>query len=62
LQDRWLEIVIDGHAGHASPKLEGMTLPQQEGVLPLGGKALHKHGSTKAQAARKAREPSTIGL
>src|SRR5215472_9714095 len=51
LQDRRLEIVIDGHAGHASPKLESMTLPQQEGVLPLGGEALHIHSSTKAEAA-----------
>src|SRR6266699_214460 len=40
-----MHIGIDRHAWHSSPKLEGMALAKQEGFLPLGGEALHKHGS-----------------
>ena len=43
LEHGWFEVVIDGHAWHASPELEGMLLAEQKGFLPLGREAFHKH-------------------
>src|SRR5256714_1744723 len=45
LEHGWFEVVVDRHARHASPKLEGIALAEQEGLLSLGGEALHKHRS-----------------
>ncbi len=55
LGDRGLEIVVDGAAWHAAPELEGMALPQEEGVLPLGGEHLEEHRSREAQPPNQKR-------
>ena len=44
LQHGCFEVVVDDHAWHASPELEGVTLSQQKGFLSLGREALDKHG------------------
>src|SRR5216683_4839356 len=49
LKHSWLEVVVDGDAGHPSPKLKGMALAQQKGILPLGREAFHKHRPRKAE-------------
>jgi len=49
LGDRGLEVVVDGAARHAAPQLEGMALPQEESLLPLGGEHLEEHRPREAQ-------------
>src|SRR5438552_1582461 len=56
LEHGWLEVVIDHHAWHAVPELEGMALAEQEGFLPLGREAFHKHRPRKTQASSQERD------
>ena len=53
LGDRWFEIVVDDTAGDATPELEGPALPQQKGVLPLGGEGGQEHRAREAQPRRQ---------
>jgi len=55
LQDSRFEIVVNGRARYSSPKLESMALAEQEGFLPLGGEAFHKHRSRKAEPSGQER-------
>ena len=61
LQDGRFEVVVDGHARHATPELKGMALTQQKGFLALGGEAFHKHGSRKAQPPGQERDAGPTG-
>ena len=49
------EIIVDHHARHSTPEFKSMALAKQEGFLPLGGEALDKHRSTKAESSGQER-------
>jgi DDE superfamily endonuclease len=53
LEHRWLEVVVDGDAGHPSPKLKGMALAQQKGALFVGPGSIPQTSPPKSGAARR---------
>ena len=56
LEHSRFEVIVDRHAWHASPELEGMLLAEQKGFLPLGREAFHKHRPRKAESASQERD------
>ena len=55
LEDRRLQVVVDHGRRHAAPELEGVPLPQEEAVLPLGRETLDEDRPGVAQAPREVR-------
>jgi len=62
LGDRGLEVVVDGAARRPTPELEGMALPQEEGLLALGGEDLQEHRPREAQASGQERHGAQLPL
>ena len=62
LEHSRFEVVIDRHAWHASPELEGMPLAEQKGFLPLSGETFHKHRSRKAEPPGQERDFDQLAI